>query len=244
MSDNKSTTVPTNTEEEIIDNTNDYNYGANYDPEKVDEQETINVVMVIDISPSVEDYVAELNASYNGFVKKMQSSPSASKILLSLVLFNDKIHVEHGFKPISEVKEIDITNRLDGTTHLYSATKTALDSALTYRNDLEGVGINCKTLLFIITDGDDNERGSDPGAVKTIIKDLKKEERNAFSFESILFGVGDSGKFEAAKDAMGINKCATVKNTPDEIRKMIAFISSSVVSASTGAAMPDVDVNF
>lgn len=220
-----------------LNNDINFNYDfGNFNPNDVSVEETINAVFVIDTSTSVLSYAPDLNNALNEFIERMQKSHAADKLFVSQVEFNNKINVIHGFKPISEMQPVDIMPRIGGTTALYKAVETALENALTYRKDLENAGVNCKTLLFVLTDGENNEPG-DANAVKTIISELLKDERNIFSFESILFGIGNSAKFEEAKNDMGIGHLAKVGTTADEIRKMIAFISSSITSVSTGGGV-------
>lgn len=215
----------------------DYNFG-NFDPENVEVEDTINAVFAIDVSGSVTDYINELNKGLNEFVQRMQKSHVADKLFVSIVEFNSSVNVRSGFQPIDQVPVIDFSQSIGGLTALYEGTKVALKNALDYREGLENVGVNCKTLLFVITDGDDNSSNCRPSDVKDIISNLLKEERNYASFESILFGIGkDSGMesyFNSAASEMGIKNVATIDNSPDEIKKMINFISSSVSSASAG----------
>lgn len=218
-----------------LQNNYDYDFG-NYDPKDInDVSETINAVFVIDTSSSVAKYGSELNKAFNETIERLQKSHSAPSMFISIVEFNDNINVTNGFRPISELKPIDLVPRIGGCTALYKACQASLKNALDYRQDLEKSGINCKTLLFVITDGEDNASGSVvAGDVKSIIDALMQEERNFFSFESILFGVGTAVNFESAQKGMGIKHLAKVGTTPDEIRKMIGFISASITSVSTG----------
>ena len=212
----------------------DYNFG-NYNPNEVEVSDTINAVFIIDTSTSVDSYGKELNSAFNDFTARMQKSHAAANLFVSLVEFNDDVTIKTGFRPISEIPVIDLVPRIGGCTALYKACVEGLTNALDYRKDLENAGVNCKTLFFVITDGDDNASGNIKASnVKAIIDDLLKEERNFFSFESILFGVGNAVKFETAQKEMGIKHLAKVGTTADEIRKMINFISSSITSVSTG----------
>lgn len=215
----------------------DYNFG-NFNPADVEVAETINAVFVVDTSSSVFSYGQELNNAINEFTARMQKSHAAPNLFVSIVEFNDQINVTSGFRPISELKPIDLVPRIGGSTALYKACAVALKNALDYRKDLENSGVNCKTLMFVITDGQDNASGGVKASdVKSQIDDLLKEERNFFSFESILFGVGSDSSFEAAQKEMGIKHLARVGTTADEIRKMINFISSSITSVSSGQGM-------
>jgi len=219
-----------------------YDYNDNYDPNKVEVEEVINAVFVCDVSGSIVACVKELNSALNEFTERMQKSHAKDKLFVSRVDFNQIVEVAHGFKPISELQHVDLSSKVhgrnNGSTKLYEGVKVALKNALSYRASLEQGGINVKTLLFVITDGDDND--SEPGSaaeVKNMIAELQKDEGNIFSFESILFGVGSSGRFEDAQREMNIKHLGRVGTTADEIRKMIAFISSSVTSVSTGGGV-------
>jgi len=213
----------------------DYNFG-NFNPEDVEVEDTINAVFAIDVSGSVGGYVNELNKGMNEFVQRMQKSHVSEKLFVSIVEFESNVKVRSGFQPISQVPSIDFSKSIGGMTALYEGTKVALTNALDYRNGLESAGVNCKTLLFVITDGYDNASKCRPSDVKDIITNLLKEERNFSSFEAILFGIGQGmdGYFKQAAEDMGIKNVATIADSADDIKKMINFISSSVSSASGG----------
>lgn len=212
----------------------DFNLG-NYNPDNVEVEDTINAVFAIDVSGSVGAYVGELNKGINEFVERMQKSHVAEKLFVSIVEFESKVRVKSGFQPISQIPNIDFTSSIGGMTALFEGVKVALKNALDYRVGLENAGVNCKTLLFVITDGDNNEPGN-ASDVKDMIANLLKEERNINSFEAILFGIGKSDgmeqNFKDAAAAMGIKNVATIDNSASDIKKMINFISSSVSSAS------------
>lgn len=214
-----------------------YNFG-NFNPDDVEVEDTINVQFVVDVSGSVTNYVNELNSGLNEFIERMQKSHVADKVFVSVVIFNHKIEVLTGYQPISQVQSFDFGKYIDGTTALYGGTRVALENALNYREGLENAGVNCKTLVFVMTDGGDNEpRQGSASDVKKIIDNLLQEERNFASFETMLFGINKSEEkeFNNAAAAMGIKNVVTIDNTADEIKKMINFISSSVSGASGSA---------
>lgn len=220
------------------DNNVDYNFDfGNYNPDEVAVEDTINAVFAIDVSSSVGSYVDELNKGMNEFTQRMQNSHVSDKLFVSIVEFASDVKVRSGFQPIEQIPTIDFNQSIGGMTALYEGTKVSLQNALDYRENLENAGVNCKTLLFVITDGDNNRPG-EASDVKDIINDLMKEERNFASFEAILFGIGKNqgmeSYFNQAAEDMGIKNVATIDNTANDIKKMINFISSSVSSASGG----------
>jgi hypothetical protein len=82
--------------------------------------------------------------------------------------------------------------------------------------------------LFVITDGQDNSSKVSANQVKNQLQSILNQEQNAFSFTTILFGVGDAAEFEKAQKDMGLQHLARVGTSGAEIRKMINFISQSI----------------
>ncbi len=210
---------------------------ANFNPEEIEVDETINAVFVVDTSYSVSTYVKELNAAFNDFTESMQKSHVADKLFVSIVEFDKRVRVSSGFRPVTSVPVMDFSKNLGGWTSLYDAVFTGLTNALDYRENLENSGVETKTLLFVITDGEDNSSQNPPGKVKNIISKLKMEEKSAFSFTSVLFGLGNQANFEKAQKDMGIEHLAKIGTSGDEIKRMIGFISQSISSVSAGKSL-------
>lgn len=236
-----------NLNEETPDYGVDMNLGldfGNLNPDEVEVDETINVLIVVDVSGSVGSYVHELNSNINAFIDKMQKSHHAEKIMLSFLEFSGQqnINVTNGFQPIVNVAPQDFSKNIGGVTALYDAVLTGLNNALDYRDQLDKTGVETKTLLFVITDGGDNDSRNPAASVKQKIDALMGDERDATAFESILFGVGNDADFTRAQQDMGIRQLAQVGNSAEEIRKMIGIISASVSSSASGQG--PVDVSF
>lgn len=211
----------------------------NFDPEDIQVEETINAVFIIDVSPSISNYVKELNAAFNDFIQTMQQSHIHDRLFVSIVEFCDKVAVRSGFQPIANVPVTNFVPQGCGTA-LYNATALGIKNAMDYRTTLEQTGINVKTLIFVITDGESNSDSISPTIIKNTLADILATESNAFSFTTILFGVGEERYFKPAKEKMGFQHLAIVGNTGKEIKKMISFISSSISKSSSGANPADV----
>jgi uncharacterized protein YegL len=205
----------------------------NFNPAEVQVDETINAVFVIDTSPSITAYVAELNFAFNDFVQTMQKSHSADKLMVSIIEFNDQPQVITGFQPITGLKPASF-KPAGGATALYDAVAAGIRNALDYRQQLENSGIQVKTLVFIITDGVDNNSRIPANAVKKQLDMIFAEEKNMFSFVTVLFGVGNAAPFEKAQKAMGIQHLAKVGTSGAEIKRMIGIVSQSVSQAASG----------
>jgi len=213
----------------------------NFNPEDIQVEETINAVFVIDVSPSVNRYISELNAAFNDFIQTMQQSHIHDRLFVSILEFDDRVRVRSGFQPIAGVPITQFKPQGGGTA-LYDAVGMGIKNAVDYRENLEKTGINVKTLVFCITDGEDNSSSIRPSKIKDTLETIMANEANAFSFTTVLFGVGGDSSFTRAKDQMGFQHLAKVGNTGAEIKKMISFISSSISKSSSGAN--PLSVNF
>jgi len=211
---------------------------ANFNPDDIEVDETINAVFIIDTSSSVSTYVNELNHAFNEFTESMQKSHIAEKLFVSVIEFNSSINVTGGFRPVESIPLMDFSKKIGGATALYDAVLTGLKNATDYRDNLENSGVETKTMIYVITDGEDNMSKNPPHIVKRMIDDINSEERSAFSFSSILFGVGNQSNFAQAQKDMGIEHLAQIGTSGDEIKKMIGFISQSISSVSAGKSVP------
>lgn len=211
---------------------------SNFDPSSIQEDEVILMGIAMDISPSVGSFEGELNSAFREFVEELQHSHVADKILVKIIEFSETIYDKTGFMPIKQIDpKAFIFKAKDSGTALFAGTKKILDATIDYRTHLEATGINVKALVFVITDGQDNSssrlqvKASD---VATTLDNIAKEERNVFSFETILFGIGNSKvDFENAQKDMHIKHLAVVGQTGAEMRKMVGFISASVSKSSS-----------
>ncbi|TAF34465.1 MAG: hypothetical protein EAZ57_03330 [Cytophagales bacterium] len=208
------------------------NYG-HFNPDEIQTDETINAVFVVDISPSVASYASELNYAFNDFVQSMQKSHVADRLLVSVIEFNEKIKARSGFQPIAQVPATQFVPSGSGTA-LYDAAGSAIKTAMDYRQNLEASGVMTKTLIFVITDGEDNSSKGSAKQVFNALQKIRSEEKNAFSFVTIMFGVGTSNSFEKAQKDMGFQHLARVGQTGADMKKMIGFISQSISGAANG----------
>ena len=211
----------------------------NFDPESIDTEETINAVFVLDVSPSMSqnNAIGELSKAYNEFISEMKNSHLKDRLFFSVIEFAETVEVRNGFQPVTSLNPVNFKTRGRGTA-LYDATNAGLKNAMEYRSRLENSGVVCKTLIFIITDGEDNASITNPIEIKNSIKKILSEEKNVFSFTSILFGVGDEANFKTAKEYMGIQILPeSHQKSAKDIRKLISMISSSISSSANGQAV-------
>lgn len=229
----------------------DFGGDADFNPENIEVEETINAVFAFDISPSMTSGVSlpdgsrstrieELNKAVNEFVAQMQNSHVADNLFVSTIVFDERVEVKTGFQPIVDVDTFNLDVR-GGSTALYGAARVALDKAIDYRDSLLKTGVKAKTIIFLVTDGENNASPeSDAEYVKEKLQDLNKEEQNFNTFSAVLLGIGEEAYFEEAFNNLGFHALAKVG---DNIRKAVNIISSSVTSVSNGQNVSQ-DINF
>ena len=220
----------------------DFGMDADFNPDNIQVEETINAVFAFDLSGSMAEEIVlkdgshstrceELNKAANEFVEKMANSHVKDRLLVSTIIFDSNIEVLTGFQPITEVDTFKLHPR-GGLTALYGAARVALDKAIDYRDSLLKTGVKAKTILFVITDGENNQSPiSDAEYVKSKLQKLNKEEQNIMTFSSVLLGIGEESHFKEAFEDLGFHALAELG---DDIRKAVSIISSSVTSVSNG----------
>lgn len=222
----------------LLGGTGGFNIG-NFDPSSIQEDEVILMTIAMDVSPSVRAFEKELNEAFTVFVEEMQHSHVADRLMVKVIEFNEKVVEKTGFMPIKQVDPKSFVFRAKGdSTALVDAAMKAVQSTVDYRSHLEATGINVKTLVFVITDGAENSSSAKFADVATLLDTIDKEERNIFSFETILFGIGgDPTSYQQSQQKLHFKHLAVVGQSGKEIRKMIGFISASVSKSSSNQAI-------
>jgi len=218
---------------------------ANFDPNSLANQTStaIMCVVVTDVSPSIANYVDAMNtASRDVFMQELKNSHRKNDILIKNIAFCEKVEHKSGFLPILNLQDdyLDVAPQGRGTA-LYQAVDEALTHAISYREDLEAQGIEVRTTIFIITDGEDTASSFNSASnVKKHVDSLRSNEAWASTFTINMLGVGNEPTFRRACIDMGLNpdKClSTIGATAKEIRAQMGVVSQSVSSSSAAASV-------
>jgi len=195
--------------------------------------------MVVDVSGSVASYKQELENSLLTILDSCKKSPMAENLLLRLTVFNHSCNELHGFKPLNNIDESDYKNILNpsGGTALFDATHSAIEATKDYGKILADQDFLVNAVIFIVTDGDDNESTTNPTSIKNAIADVMRDEFLE-SVTVILIGVTSNNTMISAyldrfqQDA-NINQFVDIGDaTPSKLAKMAQFISRSISSTS------------
>lgn len=216
-----------------------YAGAGNFDPNSLANMTSTCIMFVVinDNSSSVRSYASDMNKIERDlFLNELRNSHRKDEILVKVINFSDTVKHRSGFQPILSVPDDYFDVNPNGMTALYDAVLEGLEQSIEYRKQLELQGIECRTALFISTDGDDNSSDNDaPKKISKLIGDLRKNEAWASSFTINMLGVGDSADFENACKEMGLDhtKClVTINNSSAEIRKQLGVVSQSITSGN------------
>ncbi len=219
--------------------------GQNFDPNTLANMTAtvIQSVVVLDTSPSIRGYVNDMNtATTEVFFEELKNSHRKDDIVLQCISFDEKVKFKSGFQPITSLDADYLHVQPSGSgTALYDAVLAALNSVKSYREDLEAQGVEVRTNIFIITDGEDNSSNFNAASqVKDFVDQLRSNESWINTFTLSMFGVGRDSSFRNSCIEMGLDpdKClSTIGTSAKEIREMMGVVSKSASSsaATTGA---------
>lgn len=216
---------------------------SNFDPNSL-ANATSSVIMfgaALDISPSIEDYEDNMNMAMSDvFMHELKNSHRKDDIVISCATFNEDVQHRFGFMPIINLQNDSLNIKASGHgTAIYDAMLQVLENTMKYRESLEDQGIDVRSNICLITDGEDNS--SNPNSapkIKDIISNLRKNEAWAKSFTITVIGVGGKANYENACKTMGLDPkvcLVEVSTSADAIRKQMGVVSQSVSSSSNAA---------
>ncbi len=213
------------------------------------------VTIVVDESGSTSPFAKEMEKCIKEVVKACKFSPRSDYLLIRLIAFNQNMREIHGFKQLIDCDPKDYDNIINpsGTTALFSTAKNAIEATNDYGKQLANNDFDANAIIFVITDGMDNESGSITSVeVGTALKDVIKEEALE-SVMTLLIGVGVgtytdvSTYLDDFKNEAGLNQYIEIKNANEKtLAKLADFISKSVSSQSSslGSGSMSQPLNF
>jgi uncharacterized protein YegL len=216
------------------------------------------VVIAVDVSGSVSSYTKAMESSIKSIINACKSSPRADNLLIRLVTFNSTIEEIHGFKLLENcnVKDYDNVLHTFGGTALFDSVENAITSCSDYGKQLSDSDFSANAIVFIITDGCDNQSTASKANVKKAIKDAMNKE-SLESIVSVLIGVGIGDYLEVEqnlndfKTESELNEFIKISDaTEKSLQKLAKFVSKSISAQSqslgTGvsASVPPIDLTF
>jgi hypothetical protein len=234
------------------DDMQDYSLGASqygYSATSIDNltaPEYTLATLVVDDSGSVSDFRAGLEKLIETIVSTLRFSPRADYLMVRVVSFGTQFKEIHGFKLLADINLADYNGCLGdgGGTLLFGACTNALDATFDYAKQLFDNQYKVNGLVYVITDGDDNQsyKLSPPVTatdVKVALKKFKQQEVME-SLVSILVGVNVQNPDIAAylsdfSKAAEFNYYLELGDATPETLKRIGGFGSEAISLQSQA---------
>lgn len=193
------------------------------------------VTIACDVSGSVTGFRDLLVDTVKKAVDACKKSPRAANIMVRVIVFNHGVLEIHGFKPLGEIdvdQDYDVI-RTGGGTALFDACASGIGAMTEYGRVLVGQDYGVNGILFVVTDGDDQNSTYPAGTVKEKAVEAVSGEVLE-SFLSVLIGVNATALrnyLEAFRVQGGFDQYIDAGDaTPGNLAKLAAFVSRSVSS--------------
>jgi len=209
--------------------------------------------IVVDTSPSTHHFIDEMEKVCKAILKSCKYSPRADNLMMRTFQFNSGLSEVHGFKLLSEINESDYSNvlRPAGLTALYDATENAVSATGKYAEDLYNSDYMANGILFVITDGMDNQSTTTRKMIKDALQKISRDEKLE-SFVTILIGVNITDPTVARyldefNKEVGFTQYVELKDADAKtLAKLANFVSKSISAASQslGTGGPSQSLSF
>lgn len=205
-------------------------------PDKLGATEYTLVTVVVDKTGSVSDHAQELLAMKKAVVEACRKSPRAEYLMFRSVEFNGRIDEVHGFVELNQIDPAAYTApQCTGSTALFDATFSAVAATNAYARTLSDNDFNVNGIVFVITDGDDNESVQTPRSIaEEMARGVTTEAIE--SLNVVLVGINAAryrAELEAFQRDAHLTQYVDVGDaTPQKLAKLAAFVSHSVSSQS------------
>jgi hypothetical protein len=219
---------------------------AGKDAEDIVASDVTLVTLLVDASSSIHSRQLEdaVRQGQNLLVDALSQARERDAILMALWTFNHELRVVHSYVGLDDVTRLDDKSYHGlGSTRLYDVWCDALAANVAYAQRLRDSGTPCKSVVIVITDGEDCGSQRRAGDCASISRDLLASEQFTLGF----VGVGTDVDFRAVARQMGIpDGCVTVQAqaTPAAIRKVFRMVSQSAIRASQGLVRPGASTGF
>jgi hypothetical protein len=219
---------------------------AGMDLENITASDVTLVTLLIDASSSIaaSGLEAAVREGQRALLDAFAASREKDSVLVATWTFNDEIRVLHSYVPVDDAVRLDATSYAGvGTTHLYDTWCDALAANIAYAQRLRDGGTPCRSIVVVITDGEDCGSRRKAADCAKISRDLLASEQFVLAF----VGVGSDTSFRAIAKRMGVpDGCVEVQTqaTPANMRKVFHMVSQSAIRASRGLIAPGAAAGF
>jgi hypothetical protein len=204
------------------------------------------VTVLIDASSSIHGRGLEqaVRDGQNLLLDSFSTSKERDAILVALWTFNDDVRVLHSYVGLGDAVRLDAANYAGvGSTRLFDTWCDACAANVAYAQRLRDSGTPCKSIVVVVTDGEDVGSRRKAADCKRLNTDLLASEQFYLGF----VGVGDGVDFRAVARSMGIPDASVAvqtKATPATVRQIFRMVSQSAIRASQARIAPGANAGF
>lgn len=208
--------------------------------EELGAMEYTLVVILCDVSYSVEAYSSDMEKALKSIINACKLSPRSDNLMIRFVVFNNTVDEIHGYKLLEncDLDDYEGVLRPYGATALFDATENAIQAQADYSKVLTDEDYDVNSIMFILTDGDDNRSAATATSVKNALHRTMQEECTSHQL-SVLIGVGVGGNPDVAQYLSDFQKTAeitkyieTQDTNPKTLAKIAEFVSKLISAQS------------
>lgn len=205
-------------------------------PEALGATEYTLATLVLDKTGSVSGFADQMNEIKKKVVEACRKSPRSDFVLLRVVEFNGQVDEVHGFTLLSQIDPSSYTvPDCRGMTALYDAVFSSVGATNAYAKTLADQEYLVNALVFIATDGDDNQSRT---KVSEVTAEIQRAIQSEYleSIKTILVAV-NAQQYEPqlrqfAADAAVDEYIDVGDATPQKLAKLADFVSKSLSATS------------
>jgi uncharacterized protein YegL len=197
------------------------------------------VTIVTDVSPSVSQWITEMETALREIISACRRSPRADNLMVRLVTFSSSMDELHGFKLLEQCRLDDYRKilKVGSATALYDASENAISALASYGKQLTDADFAVNGIFFVITDGEDN---ASTLGVKHVRDALRKavQDETMESLVSVLLGVNVRDRRIGAylqdfKNEAGFTQYVEIDRADAKtLAKLAQFVSRSISAQS------------
>ncbi len=208
--------------------------------EDIEASDVTLVTVLIDASSSIHSRGLEpaVRDGQNLLLDAFAKAKEKDSVLMALWTFSDELRVHHAYVPVDASTRLDATNYAGvGGTRLYDTWCDALTANVAYAQRLRDSGTPCKSVVVVITDGEDCGSRRSAADCAKLSRELLASEQFTLAF----VGVGSDVDFHAVAKRMGVpnGSVAVQANTSEAaLRQVFHMVSQSAIRASRANVTP------
>ncbi len=214
------------------------------------------VSLALDMSPSITEFVPDLERMSGEVVKACLRDPNKEAIMMRFTGFHEAVVEMQGFAELRhyDPAQFDGIIKIGHSTALYEAVYEAMVATENYGTELVNTDCMCNGVLFILTDGENMARGyATPNIIAEKLKEIRRDEgaNTVESINTILVCASDDPRVvdycRKFKEDAGLSQLVEMgEATEANLAKLGQFVSQSISSTSQalGSGGPSQPLSF